>query len=249
MFFLFSRHSLVFSASKQNPKKTIFNIYIYIYIFHGNQKEKQSINHGNIKSESRLNGQKGLSWKERMKETVWFCIHTMMRSKRTFRSTLMNWVSQALSSSLDSEDLESEEDVCSLQYWMTSESMWLVTLGNGIALLAQSSSIKLFIVCDSIATVSSTSKISPSELFSVTFFTEDIVNRFHTNTKRKERERERKREKDWRREKKREGSEVFISSIFVVFGSDSEKLFPISHRTRRKCLSRRQNSKEKQGNN
>ena len=241
MFFLFSRHSLVFSASKKNPKKTIFNI----YIFHGNQKEKQSINHGNIKSESRLNGQKGLSWKERMKETVWFCIHTMMRSKRTFRSTLMNWVSQALSSSLDSEDLESEEDVCSLQYWMTSESMWLVTLGNGIALLAQSSSIKLFIVCDSIATVSSTSKISPSELFSVTFFTEDIVNRFHTNTKKKERERER----DWRREKKREGSEVFISSIFVVFGSDSEKLFPISHRTRRKCLSRRQNSKEKQGNN
>ena len=194
MFFLFSRHSLVFSASKKNPKKTIFNI----YIFHGNQKEKQSIKHGNIKSESRVNGEKGLSWKERMKETVWFCIHTMMRSKRTFRSTLMNWVSQALSSSLDLEDLESEEDVCSLQYWMTSESMWLVTLGNGIAVSAQSSSIKFFIVCDSIATLSSTSKISPSELFSVTFFTEDIVNRFHTNTKKKERERLKAWEKEGR---------------------------------------------------
>ena len=117
-----------------------------------------------------------------------------MRSKRTFRSTLMNWVSQALSSSLDLEELESEDDVCSLQYWMTSESMWLVTLGNGISLLAQSSSIKLFIVCDSIATVSSTSKISPSELFSVTFFTEDILSIVLTQTQKREREKERERE-------------------------------------------------------
>ena len=104
---------------------------------------------------------------------------TKMRSKRVFWSTLTNSASQALSSSSEedrsSEDLAAAASTCFLQYSMTLERILPVTLGSGMALSAQSSSIMCLMVCDSNATASSTSKVSPSELFRVTFFPEDMI--------------------------------------------------------------------------
>ncbi|MFS8025147.1 hypothetical protein Hanom_Chr16g01471761 [Helianthus anomalus] len=51
----------------------------------------------------------------------------------------------------------------------------LVTLGKGMVVLAQSSSIMCLIVCDSNATTSSTSKVSPSELFKTMVFCDDMI--------------------------------------------------------------------------
>ncbi|MFS8025150.1 hypothetical protein Hanom_Chr16g01471531 [Helianthus anomalus] len=51
----------------------------------------------------------------------------------------------------------------------------LVTLGKGMVVFAQSSSIMCLIVCDSNATTSSTSNVSPSELFNTMVFCDDMV--------------------------------------------------------------------------
>lgn len=134
---------------------------------------------------------------------------TRIRSKRVAWSTLTKSASQALSSSSTEEPRSSGfgASTCFLQYSMTFDKILLVTLGKGIPLSAQSSSIMCLIVCDSKATASSTSNVSPSELFSVIFRPEDIfrdlwlsrekremgVIRFVSERKRKERkERERK---------------------------------------------------------
>ena len=101
---------------------------------------------------------------------------TKMRSKRVAWSTLTNSRSQFLSSSSAEATRSSAFGVstCFLQYSMTFDKILLVTFGRGIPLSAQSSSIMCFIVWDSNATASSTSKVSPSELFSVIFL-DDIV--------------------------------------------------------------------------
>lgn len=103
---------------------------------------------------------------------------TRMRSNKVAWSTLTKSASQVLSSSsaileeVSSADLEeaaAAASTCFLQYSITLERILLVTLGRGMPFPAQSSSIMCLIVWDSMATVSSTSKTSPSELFRVIF--------------------------------------------------------------------------------
>lgn len=95
-----------------------------------------------------------------------------MRSNRVFWSTLTKSASQFLRSSSRalSSFFSPRASTCFLQYSMTFERIVLVTFGNGITVSAQSSSTMCLIVCDSRATVSSTSKVSPSELLRVIFF-------------------------------------------------------------------------------
>ena len=108
-----------------------------------------------------------------------------MRGKRVFWSMSMNSASQVLSAS----DSDSDDSTCFLQYSITRARVSLLTLGTGITLSTQSSSIKCFIVSESIATLSSISNVSLSELLSVMFFfasalVDDIVVftlRTHTN--------------------------------------------------------------------
>ncbi|KAG5526820.1 hypothetical protein RHGRI_032927 [Rhododendron griersonianum] len=99
-----------------------------------------------------------------------------MRSKRTAWSTLTNSVSNVLSSSSTalSSDLAADS-TCLLQYSMTLARILLVTLGRGMLVSAQLSSIMCLMVCDSTATASSTSKVSPSELLSTMVFEVDMV--------------------------------------------------------------------------
>ena len=100
-----------------------------------------------------------------------------MRSNKVAWSTLTNSLSQVLRSS-STEPVRSSglgDSTCFLQYSITLDKILLLTLGRGIPLSAQSSSIMCLIVCDSKATASSTSKISPSELFKVIFRPEDMV--------------------------------------------------------------------------
>ncbi|PON93938.1 hypothetical protein TorRG33x02_103280 [Trema orientale] len=102
-----------------------------------------------------------------------------MRSKRVAWSTLTKSASQTLRSSSAVAEARSSDlgaSTCFLQYSMTLDKILLVTLGRGIPLSAQSSSIMCLMVCDSRATASSTSKVSPSELFRVIFLTDDIAN-------------------------------------------------------------------------
>ena len=97
-----------------------------------------------------------------------------MRSKSVAWSTLTKSASQALSSSSLGFSSAQLASTCFLQYSITLARILLVTLGRGIPLSAQLSSIMCLIVWDSTATASSTSKASPSELFSVIFFVEAI---------------------------------------------------------------------------
>lgn len=111
-----------------------------------------------------------------------------MRSKRVAWSTFTKSASQLLSSSSADRSSVLGASTCLLQYSITFAKILLVTLGNGIPLSAQSSSIICLIVCDSNATASSTSNDSPSELLRVIFLPEDDI--FATDFSKKIRERE-----------------------------------------------------------
>ena len=103
---------------------------------------------------------------------------TSMRSKKVAWTTLTKSASQALRSSSPAEEARSSDlgaSTCFLQYSMTLERILLVTFGRGIPLSAQSSSIMCLIVWDSRATASSTSKVSPSELFRIIFLPDAIA--------------------------------------------------------------------------
>jgi hypothetical protein len=112
---------------------------------------------------------------------------TRMRSKRVAWSTLTKSASQFLRSSpeaavVGAELLLAPESsapalaaaaaawTCLLQYSITLDRIFELTLGSGMPLSAQSSSIMWRMVCDSIATASSTSNSSPSELLRVIIF-------------------------------------------------------------------------------
>jgi len=101
-----------------------------------------------------------------------------MRSKRVFLSTLTNSASQLFINSsfpVIVASLSASASTCFLQYSITLARILLVTLGNGMSFSAQSSSIICLMVCDSTATASSTTNVSPSEDFSVIFFDSDIL--------------------------------------------------------------------------
>ncbi|KAG5547665.1 hypothetical protein RHGRI_013382 [Rhododendron griersonianum] len=106
-----------------------------------------------------------------------------MRSKSTPWSTSTNLASHFLRASSLAASLSTssaalpapEASTCFLQYSMTLARILLVTLGRGMVLSAQSSSIMCLMVWDSRATVSSTSKVSPSDDFRTIFFGVDMV--------------------------------------------------------------------------
>lgn len=103
-----------------------------------------------------------------------------MRWNRVATSTLTNSASQALrlSSALRSSDLELS--TCILQYSITIARIPLVTFGRGMAPSEKPSSIMCLIVCNSNATMSSTSNVTPSELIKFTFL--DAISLSHTHS-------------------------------------------------------------------
>lgn len=165
-------------------------------------KQSEQNQNGNPKAQLTTNQHQNSIW------TTWKAqIDTKIRSKSVAWSTLTKSASKALSSSSETAEAslssalvaEAAASTWRLQYSMTLERIFPVTLGRGITLSAQSSSIMCLIVCDSTATVSSTSKTSPSELRKVIFLLpfsaadDDIVTELDIEFVRR-RPRERKRE-------------------------------------------------------
>lgn len=98
-----------------------------------------------------------------------------MRSNKVPWSTLTKSASKLFNSSSLALSSDLGVSTCFLQYSMTLARILLVTLGRGMEVSAQSSSIMCLMVCDSTATASSTSKVSLSELLSTIIFPVDMV--------------------------------------------------------------------------
>ncbi|KAL6989127.1 hypothetical protein U1Q18_014878 [Sarracenia purpurea var. burkii] len=118
-----------------------------------------------------------------------------MRSKRVPWSTLTNSASKVLSSSSAVLSSDLGVSTCFLQYLMTLAKILLMTFGNGMLVSAQVSSIRCLMVCDSNAIASSTSNVSPFELFNTMIFDVDMNSgRYQGNLREGSGEREKERE-------------------------------------------------------